>query len=85
VSFRMGPLLTTLQPSPAPQPAFAQAIACSMPAEQNGSWAWWEATEDGGFTGYELIDAVNSAKLLTTRATLREGALQLTINLKTSS
>jgi hypothetical protein len=92
VCFRMGPILTSFQSSPGTgnaaqnAPSFPQSIACSMPAEQNGRWAWWELGADATtWSGYELTDSSNNAKLLSTPATLREGTFQLTIDFKKTS
>ncbi|MER5465488.1 hypothetical protein ABT010_33325 [Streptomyces sp. NPDC002668] len=81
VTFQLGPLLTVLGPSPAQggtPPAHAQSIAYPTPAEQNGSWSWWEPDATSGtWTGYGLVDASPTATSGPAQNTLREGCLQL--------
>ena len=84
ISFQLGPLLTVLGPSPSQggTPAYPQSIVYPAPAEQNGSWSWWEpdAATDS-WTGYGLVKASPTAQDTTTRNTLREGYLQFITDL----
>ncbi|HEX6292726.1 MAG TPA: hypothetical protein VFZ66_26315 [Herpetosiphonaceae bacterium] len=84
VTFRIGPLLTNMQPSPMtgdqPVPPHDQAISYPFPAEQNGVWSWWEQN-----TGYDLIRTTPNARLKDLPNTLREGFLQLVTNLQQKS
>ncbi|MGZ8285819.1 MAG: hypothetical protein ACXWUQ_09365 [Allosphingosinicella sp.] len=90
VGFRVGPLLTPLQKSPAQAPgsspapsapAFAMAINYPAPAEQAGSWSWWELSSSGEWVGNGLIPGSPAAAPGATPATLRDGILQLVANL----
>ena len=91
VCFRIGPLLTARQSSPGTGgtggtgPTHPEAISHPRPAEQNGTWSWWELGENQTWTGFELTDATSNARLLPVPNSLREGSLQLTIDLKKSS
>ena len=84
VGFRMGPILTAVQQTPAPPthaPAHAWAVTIPRPAEQHGTWSWWElGAGSGPWTGYDVIPAVANARLGPLPNTLREGTLQLTID-----
>ena len=83
MSFRMGPLLTLVQPTPAQggvTPDFAESIVWPMPTERNGNWSWWEKGPDGP-GGYDLIAATNNAQLLPPANTLREGTLTFVADL----
>ena len=89
VSFHSGPLLTWLRAMPAQDghtPPFAQAISVPMPAEQNGAWSWWEPDVDSGnWNGYGLLNAVPNAQFQSPAQTLREGVLQLVLDLENKS
>lgn len=83
VGFRMGPVISSIQATPAQgdkTPAHPQAVTYPAPAEQGGTWSWWE-TAAGGANGFDIIPATNDAKLGVNRASLREGVLQLAIHL----
>lgn len=83
VTFRLGPLITRIQPSPASggtPPANPNAVALPYPAEQSGTWSWWEPSS-AGWTAYDLLRAVPNAQLKNLPSTLRDGFLQLVINL----
>lgn len=85
ITFRTGPLLTSLQPSPAQgttTPTHPQAITHPTPAEQNGVWSWWEPATTGTWTGYDLTKPATAPT--GTPSTLREGVLQLTTSLNTT-
>lgn len=84
VNFSLGPLLTVLGPSPAEgtaAPAYPQSIAYPTPAEQNGSWSWWEPQAAGSWTGYGLVKTSPTAADSTEPNTLREGYLQFVTDL----
>ena len=87
VNFRLGPVLTTVEPSPSEgsvPPAYPQSIVHSTPAEQNGNWSWWEPdAASGAWTGYGLLKASNTATSSPTPNTLREGYLQFITDLDT--
>ena len=89
VGFRVGPLLTAIRETPAPagrRPAFPTAVSYPAPAEQNGQWSWWEpATASPGWNGYALLDTTPDAKLRTVPNTLRDGILQLVLDLNKDS
>jgi hypothetical protein len=83
IGFDMGPVLTFVQPSPAQggqPPAFPLAVTYPRPVEQQGTWAWWEASGTG-WTGYGVLDATPTAAVPALSASLREGTLQLAIDL----
>jgi hypothetical protein len=85
LSFRMGPILTSVCPAPNQgdkQPEFPEAITYPLPAEQNGSWSWWEADAKSGLTaGYDLVTASPNAQIRTVPNSLREGIFQFVTNL----
>ena len=85
VSFQVGPVLTSLETTPAQgdhQPAHAQSIHYPFPTEQNGTWSWWEKVDaPANWQGFDLHDATHGAKLDGLPKTLREGYLQLVLNL----
>ncbi len=86
IGFRLGPVLTSVGPTPAQggaTPAHPNAIGLPTPAEQNGSWSWWEreAGPTPGWTGYDLVGTTPNARLRSIPSTLREGILQLAIDL----
>jgi len=91
ITFRMGPLLSRLQTSPATgdtPPPFPLAISYLPVSEQNGAWSWWEdtVTNPGGegaihhWQGYDMNDPGTGAALSDNPATLREGYLQFVTN-----
>jgi hypothetical protein len=84
ISFAMGPVMAYVQPSVAQggeTPPFPMSVTYPRPTEQNGTWAWWEAT-GSTWTGYEVLDATAQAAMPPVSASLREGILQLAIDLK---
>ncbi|MEU9336492.1 hypothetical protein AB0D49_25505 [Streptomyces sp. NPDC048290] len=84
ITFRTGPLMTSVTPThsgPTNQPEHPNAVAHPTPAEQNGTWTWWEPNRDGTWNGYDLIDTTNTAASGPVPNTLREGVLQLTADL----
>lgn len=89
VGFRVGPLLTAVRETPAQAgqtPAYPNAVSYPAPAEQNGQWSWWEpTTAAAGWNGYALLDTTPNAKLRTVPNTLREGILQLVLDLNKES
>jgi hypothetical protein len=92
VGFRIGPILTTIQPtptaiqSPPAAASYPDAVSYPFPAEQNGQWSWWEASGgDGNFNSYELLKTTTDAKFKNAPKTLRDGILQLVTNLEKDS
>ncbi|GGZ33281.1 hypothetical protein GCM10010387_29270 [Streptomyces inusitatus] len=88
ITFRTGPLLTSLRPSPAQgttPPAHPQAVTHLAPAEQNGVWSWWEPSTNGTWTAYDLTKPSTAPTGGPQASTLREGMLQITISLNTTS
>jgi hypothetical protein len=87
ITFRLGPVLTTLGPSPSEgtaQPTYPASIVYPTPAEQNGTWSWWEPdAASGAWTGYGLVKASPTATSSPTPNTLREGSLQFVTDLDT--
>lgn len=90
VSFRVGPILTRLQETPtqggAPV-AFPNSVSIPTPTEQNGEWSWWEKSTDTTtpWAGYDLLNTTPTAKLKEAPNSLREGVLQLSIDLAKNS
>jgi hypothetical protein len=85
ISFRTGPALTVVVPSPDreqhPSP-FARSVVHPLPAEQNGTWAWYERTSGAEpWAGYGLVQATPDARATTEPNCLREGVLQFTTDL----
>lgn len=85
ISFRTGPTLTVVVPSPDqeqhPSP-FARSVVHPLPAEQNGTWAWYERTTGAEpWAGYGLVQASPDARATMEPNSLREGFLQFTTNL----
>lgn len=80
LTFRLGPVLTTLGPSPsegATAPTYPQSIVYPVPVAQNSTWSWWEpGPEPGSWTGYGIAMAAPTATRSTTPNSLREGVLQ---------
>jgi hypothetical protein len=89
ISFRMGPLLTQIRPTPnegGATPAFPQSVVYPLPTEQNGSWSWWESSASAGtWSGYDLVRASADAQFTSEPQTLREGQLQFVANLSKQS
>lgn len=85
VGFRMGPILTALRATPAPPgitPHYDTSIVYPLPAEDGGTWSWWERTASGDdWTGYDLLAATTTARLAG-GASLRDGIFQLEIDLE---
>jgi hypothetical protein len=86
VSFRIGPMLTAIEPTPAQgdhTPLYANAISYPFPAEQNGQWSWWESdAATNNWNGYTLLNTTSNAKLKSVPNSLRDGILQLVLNLQ---
>ncbi|HEY0037890.1 MAG TPA: hypothetical protein VGB66_14435 [Longimicrobium sp.] len=85
ISFQLGPVLTVMGPTPGTggaAPPFAQSIVFPAPAEQNGSWSWWEKdAATGEWTGSGLVAATPDARDPEAPSTLRDGYLQFITNL----
>ena len=87
IAFAMGPVVAFVQPSVAQggqTPPYPNSVTYPRPVEQNGTWTWWEAA-GSGWTGYEVLDATPQAAMPPVAASLREGILQLAIDLKKNS
>jgi hypothetical protein len=80
VTFDIGPVLTFFGPTPTQAghvPAFPNAVSFPRPAEQHGTWSWWQpGTPPGEWTGYDLVDAVPDAQFRGAPNVLADGALQ---------
>jgi hypothetical protein len=89
VTFHINPILTPIQQTPAQggvTPAFPQAISYPSPAEQNGTWSWWESDADSNtWAGYDLIQTTPNVQLQSLPISLREGFLQFVLNLDNES
>ncbi|HEX7119773.1 MAG TPA: hypothetical protein VF212_13360 [Longimicrobiales bacterium] len=91
VTFHAGPVVTNVAPTPAQGgvvPAHPEAITLPTPIEQNGSWSWWEraaGAAPGGVAAYDLAAATPEATFEGGPRTLREGVLQLVIDLNESA
>lgn len=85
VAFTVGALPTVIVPTPGaqPPPANSRAVSLPVPIEQAGTWAWWErsAGGPGGWAAYDLARAGTGAELTDQPATVRDGFLQLTVDL----
>lgn len=82
VSFRIGPALTFVQPTPvvgSVKPANPQAVTLPAPAEQNGTWSFWD--REPGWTSYDIVAATADAQLKPYPLALRDGLLQLITDL----
>jgi hypothetical protein len=87
VSFRIGPMLTPIQQTPTEPdqpPPYPNAISYPFPAEQNGQWSWWENDAAGDWSPYALLNTTPNAQFISAPNTLREGILQLVLNLNKS-
>ncbi|HKN82180.1 MAG TPA: hypothetical protein VJW17_02030, partial [Pyrinomonadaceae bacterium] len=87
VGFRIGPMLTPIQATPTEPnqpPQYPNAISYPFPAEQNGQWSWWENDASNNWNPYALLDITPNAQFLSSPNTLRDGILQLVLNLNTS-
>lgn len=89
ISFALGPLLTTLAPSPdaggdlaRAATAYATSITYPTPAEQNGTWSWWELGDVSTWTGRGLVAPGNTATAPLVTTTLREGYLAFRTDLE---
>jgi len=89
VTFHINPILTPIQQTPAQggvTPAFPQAISYPSPAEQNGTWSWWESdAASNTWAGYDLIQTTPNVQLQSLPISLREGFLQFVLNLDNES
>lgn len=88
VTFRIAPALTFVQPSPAvgdSPPAYAQSIVLPVPAKRTGTWSFWDQEPDSdqapAWSPYGLVNATPNAQLEGSAPTLRDGLLQLVIDL----
>lgn len=85
ISFHCGPLLTHIGPTPTQggQTAiYAESVELPLPTEQGGVWSWWEKTTAApGSVGFDIRSSSINAKLKDTKPSLREGAMQLEIDM----
>ncbi|HET6997360.1 MAG TPA: hypothetical protein VFI03_02135 [Solirubrobacterales bacterium] len=82
VTFRLEPALTYAQPTPAvtgTTPAQPNSVVLPVPSERAGTWTFWD--REPGWTPYGLLDATADAELKPYPASLRDGLLQLQIDL----
>jgi hypothetical protein len=82
VTFRLAPVLTTVQATPTTDgqtPASPTSVALPLPSERGGQWSFWD--QEPGWTSYGLVKAGSEAKLAGATPTLRDGLLQLVIDL----
>lgn len=82
IGFRMGPVLSVLQPMPTPMPGdvATPGLTYPVPTERNGKWSWWEAGPSGP-TRYDLAPATNNARFSAAPNSLREGVLAFSADL----
>lgn len=89
VSFTTNALLTTIGPTPGSgptPPANPLAVSVPIPVEQGGTWTWWEPVAAPGsapptWSPYDLARATPNATLTSAPTTVRDGYLQLTVDL----
>lgn len=83
IAFRIAPLLTELLSNPdvSATDTVPNAIQLPTPAEQNGTWSWWEMNQT---TPVEMAlkQVGDEADLTDTPKTLRDGYLQLAIDIE---
>lgn len=85
ISFRIGPLLTAIEQTPSETgqaPPYPNAVSYLAPAEQNGQWSWWEnVAGSADWNGYALRYSTPNAEFQSLPNTVRDGLLQLVLNL----
>lgn len=85
VSFGVGAALTAIAPAEAPagqRAPFPEAVAFPPPAENQGTWSWWQSgTPAGTWSGYAVTDPGTDAVLRPVPSLLADGVLQLVIDL----
>lgn len=82
VTFRLEPALTYVQPTPTiagttPDPV--SSVVLPIPSERAGTWTFWD--QEPAWTPYGLVDATPGAELKPYLASLRDGRLQLVVDL----
>jgi len=84
VSFRVGAALTAIRATECPagqSPAYAESVVVPRPAEDRGTWSWWQPEGGpGGWTGYGIAPARTGAALRPTPNLLLDGVLQLMVD-----
>lgn len=84
ISFHVAPFLTEIVANPDATSNIANAILIPTPAEQNGTWSWWELgaplTDNPTWVELGLKQETGVAEITTTDKYLRDGFLQLIIN-----
>ncbi len=89
VTFTANGLLTTVGATPASgavPPVNSRSVSVPIPAEQGGTWTWWEPSSGASaWSAYALARATPDATFTNLPATVRDGYLQLTIDLQASS
>lgn len=78
LTFTIGSALTHTEGDPA-------AIWLPVPAEQNGTWSWWERTGPTAWTSSDLLRATTDARLKDYPNTVRDAFLQLVSDLRRQS
>lgn len=88
VAFTAQTMPTTIVPTPGstPPPVNPFAVSVPLPIEQGGTWAWWERSPTGptGWASYDLARATSAAVLADQPTTVRDGVLQLIVDLAPS-
>ncbi|WP_194906413.1 hypothetical protein [Catenulispora rubra] len=84
VAFRAGAALASIRASEVPAgqvPAFAESVAFPRPAENQGTWSWWQpGAAPAAWTGYGVADPGTGAALRPTANLLLDGLLQLVVD-----
>jgi hypothetical protein len=86
VTFRLEPALTYVQPTPVVEgqtPVEPNSIVLPVPNERAGTWTFWD--REPSWTGYGLVNVTNNADLKPYAPSLRDGMLQLTVDLDDDS
>jgi hypothetical protein len=84
IAFHVAPFLTEIVANPDASSSIANAILIPTPAEQNGTWSWWELgaplADTPTWVQLGLKQETGVAEITTTDKSLRDGFLQLIIN-----
>lgn len=85
VGFNLGPILTRKVPTPTQGgvvPANTMSVTYPSPIEQGGIWTWWEKNNAASSNdGFDVQNTITNAHLDAENPSLREGVLQLAIDL----
>jgi hypothetical protein len=84
VSFQVGAALAAIRPTTAPDgqvPAFAESVSFPRPAEDRGTWSWWQsAAGPAAWSGYGVESPGSDAALRPGANVLLDGVLQLIVD-----